>query len=169
MHVLPLKLLFHFGLMNTCVFIEELQKISVLPLSDILKMSVVNETFNPAPYQLLLTRYLDSTFGVLPNLDDKVYDIEIEFAGDTGKYIRLMNWHKSQKFSTAGDSNNIIMHLHCGINRELVGFIIFFLNNARIIRPARLKQIVVDKLKKTLGNYENEQALVYKSNLVAAL
>ena len=60
------------------------------------------------------------------------------------------------------------MHLRCGINRELVGFIMFFLNNARIIRPARLKQIVMDKLRKTLINYEKDQALVYNSNLVIA-
>jgi predicted DNA-binding transcriptional regulator YafY len=162
MLVLPLKLLFHFGIMNTCVYIEDLQKIAVLPLSDFIKISVVNETFNPGPFQGHLTDYLDNTFGVLPNIDDKVYDIEIEFAGNTGQYVRLMNWHNSQRFSD-GENNNIIMHLHCGINRELVGFITFFNYNARIRRPARLKNIVIDKLRKTLSNYERDQALVYKS------
>jgi hypothetical protein len=44
-----------------------------------------------------LTSYLDRTFGILPNMDEKVYDIEIEFAGSTGQYISLMNWHKSQR------------------------------------------------------------------------
>jgi predicted DNA-binding transcriptional regulator YafY len=168
MHVLPLKLLFHFGLMHICVFFGDLQKVAVLPLSDNLKISVINETFNPAPYKDILAEYLDKTFGVLPNIDDKVYDVEIEFAGNTGEYIRFMNWHKSQRFSPAADNNNIIMHLHCGINRELVGFIMFFLNNARIIKPARLRQIVLDKLRKTISNYEKNLALVYKSNLVAA-
>jgi hypothetical protein len=56
MHVLPLKLVFHFGLMNTCVYIEDLQKIAFLPLSEILNLSVINESFNPHPYQNLFNQ-----------------------------------------------------------------------------------------------------------------
>lgn len=168
MLVLPLKLLFHFGLMNICVFIEDLQKIAILPLSDIFKMSVTQASFHPAPFQKPLKEYLDTTFGVLPNIDEKVYDIEIEFAGNTGHYVRMMNWHKTQRFSDAGNGN-LIMHLQCGINRELVGFVMFFIYNARVVKPARLKNIVMEKLRKTLSGYERDQALEYKSFLVTAV
>ena len=164
MLVLPLKLLFHFGLLYTCVYVEALDKITLLPLSDILKLTVLKESFNPGYYQDLLNELLNRTFGILPNFDGEIYDIEIEFAGNTGKYIQLMNWHASQRFLTL-ENGNILMQLHCGINRELVGFVMYFLDNARVIKPLKLKKFVMAKLVATLSNYNNNEELVYNTNL----
>ena len=164
MLVLPIKLLFHFGLLYTCVYVEQLKKITLLPLSDILKLSVVKESFNPGYYQEILNKFLDTTFGILPNFDNEIYDIEIEFAGNTGKFIQVMNWHHSQKFSLL-ENGNMLMQLHCGINRELVGFVMYFLDNARVLKPANLKNMVIAKLAATLSNYTNNSELVYSTNL----
>lgn len=164
MLALPLKLLFHFGLMYLCVFIEEIDKVCILPITNIIRTSVTSITFTPSQYYCRLEKYLDSTFGIIANYDDKIYDIDIEFADTTGQYIKTMNWHKSQSFEHL-PNGNVLMHLHCGINREIIGFVMYFLNNARVLKPAKLKKLVIEKLRQTMENYESEEALVYETNL----
>jgi predicted DNA-binding transcriptional regulator YafY len=164
MLVLPLKLLSHFGLMYLCVYVEDIHKICILPITNIIRISVTNLTFSPSQFYSSLDYYLDNTFGIVPNYDDKIYDIEIEFAGTTGQYITSMNWHKSQSFEVL-PNENVLMRLHCGINREIVGFVMYFLNNAKVLRPAKLKKIMIEKLKRTLDVYEGDDELVYETNL----
>ena len=164
MMVLPLKLLYHFGLMYLCVYAGDLKKIIMLPITDITRMSVTSFNFNPSQFYYSLKYFLDTTFGIIPNYNDDVYDIEIEFAGSTGRYIELMNWHSSQSFEHTSNGN-LIMHLHCGINRELIGFVLYFLNNAKVLKPAKLTTMIIEKLTKTLDNYVNDNELVYETNL----
>jgi predicted DNA-binding transcriptional regulator YafY len=165
MLVMPLKLVFHFGLMYLAVYSEDLSKIIILPITDILRMTVTDITFSPVPLYSKLDEYLNNTFGIVANYDDNIYDIEIEFAGTTGKFIRVMNWHKSQSFQSL-PNGNIIMRLHCGINRELIGFVMYFLNNAKVLQPAKLKKMVIEKLVNTLDIYASDEELVYETNLV---
>lgn len=164
MMALPLKLLFHFGMMYLCVYMEEIDKVCVLPVANIIRFTVTNHVFTPTPLYAKLETYLNSTFGVVPNYDDKIYDIEIELAGTTGEYIRSMNWHASQAFENL-PNGNVLMRMHCGINRELIGFIMYFLNNAKVLKPAKLKKLVIEKLQHTLDTYESEDTLVYETNL----
>ncbi len=164
MSVFPLKLLFHFGLMYVCVYAEKLGKIAILPISDIIHMSVTMATFNPSHYYSGLKQYLDTTFGIVPNYGKEIYDIEIEFAGSTGSYIKTMNWHSSQSFENA-HNGNVIMRLCCGINRELIGFVLYFINNARVLKPQKLRHAIVEKLQKTIDNYLTEKELVYATNI----
>jgi len=162
--VLPLRLLYHFGLTYVCVYIEEIDKISILPIIDIIGISVTAFTFAPAQFYCRLKQYLDTTFGIIANYDDTVYNIEIEFTGTTGHYIEVMNWHSSQSFEHT-TNGNIILRLRCGINRELIGFVLYFLNNARVLKPAKLKGMVLEKLKQTLDNYASENELVYETSV----
>ena len=78
----------------------------------------------------------------------------------TGNYVKKHNWHNSQKFSTKNGC--VIMQINCGINRELLGWILSWMYNVRIIEPP----ILIDLLKKTVKEidktYENNSLLVYK-------
>jgi predicted DNA-binding transcriptional regulator YafY len=168
MTVLPLKLLFHFGLMYMCAYAEKLNKITIIPIINIIHTSVTTATFNPSQYYCDLKYYLDTTFGIAPNFSKEVYDIEIEFAGSTGGYVRAMNWHNSQSFENA-ENGNTILRLYCGINRELIGFVLYFLNNARVLKPQKLRQTIVEKLQKTIDNYLTEKELVYATNFTETL
>jgi hypothetical protein len=164
MMVYPLKMLFHFGLLYICVYSPDTERIIILPFHELLSISVTNFSFSASPYYKQLEDYLCSTFGIIPSMGEEVHDIEIEFAGHSGSYVKTMNWHCSQKFENL-PNGNILMRLRCGINRELVGFIVFFMNNARVIKPARLKQELVKRLQMMIGNYQNDNDLVYKSSL----
>jgi len=167
MLVLPLKMVFHFGLVYYACWSEDADRIVMLPLNKILRISSTNLTFNAAPYRPKLEEYLLSTFGMAPNYDDEVYDIEIEFAGHTGTFVEAMNWHASQKKEVL-PNGNLLLKLRCGINRELLGFIMYFLHNARVRKPKRLKDLVINELEQTMEAYKAEK-LMYRSALAVAV
>jgi predicted DNA-binding transcriptional regulator YafY len=165
MMVMPLRLIYHDGLIYICVYSEDTDKIIILPFHDVLRMAVTNFSFNASPYYSMLAEYQKNTFGVLPNFDDKVYDIEIEFAGHTGVFVKSMQWHHSQVFETLPNGNQL-MRLRCGLNREIIGFIMNFLSNAKVIRPQRLKNMVVERLEGMLDNYRIDSSeFVYTTHI----
>lgn len=164
MALFPLKLVYHNGLVYLCVYAGNLDKIVILPVNNIIETSLTNDSFSPSLYYRMLDEYLNNTFGILPNYDNNVYDIEIEVAGTTGNYVSTMHWHDSQVFVPL-PNGNMLMRLRCGINRDLIGFIMYYLNNAKVLKPNKLKNMVVQKLHQILHNYNTDGALVYQSNL----
>lgn len=165
MMVMPLKLIYHEGLIYICVYSEDTDKIIILPFHEVMHMAVTNFSFNASPYYSMLEEHQKNTFGVLPNFDEKIYDIEIEFAGYTGAFVKTMQWHSSQSFEPLPNGNQL-MRLKCGLNRELIGFIMNFLTNAKVIKPLKLKNLVVERLQGMLDNYNsNGNEFVYKTNL----
>ncbi len=166
MMVLPLKLLYHITMIYICVYSEDTGKIIILPFHEILQMSATNISFKPASFLPFLEEYLSATFGILPNIDDAVYDIEIEFAGHTGGYVRRKQWHSSQSVEEL-ENGNLLLKMKCGINRELIGFIVFFLTNAKVLKPLKLRNLVMAKLKGALEVYTQDD-LMYKTNMLHA-
>lgn len=163
--VCPIKLLHHFGLLYICTFSPDLNKIVILPFSVIVESSITGVEFNPATYQPFLIDYLATHFGVAVNYDEEIYDITLEVAGFLGNYMLTMFWHTSQRFEQKGDGN-ILIHFHCGINRELIAFILYFMDNIKVLAPLVLKEKVVASLQSTLDNYTKEK-LDYHSNYAA--
>ncbi len=160
--VCPIKLLHHSGLLYICTYSPDVEKIVILPFNSILESSITNIDFNPTKYQAELATYLSTHFGVAHNYDDNIYDITIEVAGFMGNYISTMFWHTTQSFEQLGNGNKLI-HLHCGINRELIAFILFFLNNVKVIAPLVLKEKVIETLQSITETYTRE-TLDYQSN-----
>lgn len=165
--VCPIKLLYHSGYLYICTYSPDVEQIVILPFSDILECSITNIDFNPTKYQADLKEYLLTHFGVALNYDDKLYDITIEAASFIGNYISTVFWHTSQKFETLPNGNKLI-HLRCGINRELIAFIMFFLNNVKVLQPLVLKEKIVETLQKMIDTYSKD-SLDYQSNYVAGV
>lgn len=160
--VCPIKLLHHAGLLYICTYSPDVEKIVILPFNAIVESSITNIDFNPTKYQADLTTYLAKTFGVAHNYDDNIYDITVEVAGFLGNYISTVFWHTTQRFEELENGNKLV-HLHCGINRELIGFIMFFLNNIKVLQPFELKEKVVETLKSMADTYINDN-FSYQSN-----
>jgi hypothetical protein len=78
-------------------------------------------------------------FGITENIDDKLYDIELDFEPHIGQRIAQMNLHSSQRFRKKG--NVIRMEIRCGINRELMAWIFSWMYQVKIIAPQKLKEI----------------------------
>lgn len=100
-------------------------------------------------------------FGVTKNINDEVYDIKIEMSTVLADFIKSHYWHESQKFTRK--NNIVILHLKCGINRELIGWLFQWLYNIRIIEP----KILEDYYQKTIDviqrNSTSDKMLVYRN------
>jgi hypothetical protein len=82
---------------------------------------------------------MNKRFGIAENIDDKLYDIELDFEPHIGQQIAQMNLHSSQRFRKKG--NVIRMEIRCGINRELMAWIFCWMYHVKIIAPQKLKEI----------------------------
>ena len=55
------------------------------------------------------------------------------------------------------------MKMHCGINRELVGWIFRWMSNVKIIGPKKLKDLYLQQLNIINKNYSNNASLNYSN------
>ena len=161
----PLKLVYHFGLIYICTYWETGKKIVIIPYNKLVESSITGIEFNPASFLQPLQVYLAEHFGITENYDNNIYDIQLEFAGYTGDYITTIHWHASQRFEKL-ENGNTMVHLRCGINRELIGFILYFINNVRVVTPMILKEILLERIDLIRDNYLKEN-LNYNSTIVS--
>lgn len=119
---LPVQLIYHRGVLHVGGCLQRSGTLIVLALEQIVDYELTNEMFDSAPVLKKLEQQVLERFGVTENMDDEVYDIELEFSALTGVFVKNQFWHRSQKFETL-ESGNYLMKLKCGINRELVGWI----------------------------------------------
>ena len=109
----------------------------------------------------ILEDELSKRFGVSENINSKVYEIVLEFSMSTGEFVSRFFFHHSQEFCI---HNGVMrMHLRCGINRELVGWLFTWMTNVRIISPQKLKDLYVYMLQQTLDRVNSNSKLRYEN------
>ena len=104
---------------------------------------------------------LESRFGVTKNINEEVYTIIIEFTEFTGNFIKQNFWHKTQKFKKKG--NILQMEMQCGINRELIGWLFFWMYNCRVVKPQILKDYYDSAANEIVKTSNPNNPLVYKN------
>ena len=134
----PLKVIYHRGSFFVAGIIESSKRCLVLDLYQISEFKLSNQSFPFKKENAILNRNLKNRFGVGQSINDDVYDVIIEFASLTGEFVKSHLWHHSQRFELL-DNGNFRMHLKCGINRELIGWIYMWMGHAKIIQPQILK------------------------------
>jgi len=156
----PLLLVYHNGAYYTAGFIVKKNIFITIDLSKIASYNITNQTFAHKKALPLAKAELQKRFGLTGNIDNEVYDIELEFSSITGEFISHYNWHVTQTF-TQLKNGNYRMKMHCGINRELFGWIFRWMGNVKIIGPKKLKDLYLQQLEIINKNYSSEQRLNY--------
>lgn len=163
---LPLKLIYHRGVVHLGGYEKSTKKLIILALSQITEYRLSNIPFKP---NLLIENFeteMQGRFGITENQDDNLYEIELEFSEMLGNFVKSEHWHSSQKFVEL-ENGNFIMKMRCGINRELVGWIFMWMTNVRVLNPPILKQILLDKYREVLEDYATEKPLVSNNSFRA--
>lgn len=111
-----------------------------------------------------LHNQLNGRFGISKNIDSNIYDIKIEISSVLAGFIKNYYWHHSQKFTNR--NNNLILHLKCGINRELIGWIFQWMYNVKIIEPLILKEYYQKTVNEIILNSTSKYPLIYKNLFV---
>ena len=156
---LPVQILYHRGVVHVSGFLKENNQLLILGLEQIQKYKLTNDLFENGNFVQILQMELSKRFGITQNIDNKIYDIEIEFTERTGNFVSKQFWNTTQEFERL-ENNNFIMKMHCGINRELIGWIFQWMSNAKVIKPEILKDMVVNKYSEMVQLYEEDAAMV---------
>lgn len=166
LNLLPLQLIYHRGVVHIAGLLKNDNKLLILALEQFKKYKLTNNMFNSAPLLKTLETEMQKRFGITENMNEIVYEIEIEFSRLTGSYIKNQSWHSTQTFENL-PNGNLILKMECGINRELVGWIFQWMTNAKVLKPVILKTMVQQKLQETLNSYHEDQELVSNNSFRA--
>lgn len=104
---------------------------------------------------------LNKRFGVTKNINNHTYKIVLEVSSVLAGFIKNHHWHSTQKFFKK--NGNTIMHLECGINRELLGWLFQWMYNIRVIEPEILKFYYNKTIKEIQNNNNSKATLVYRN------
>lgn len=144
--LMPVCLLYHRGVIHVCLF-DEHGTLFILGIEQIKNYKLTNNQFDRSAYQGLLDEKLEWRFGVTENIDSNLYDISLYFPKETGHFVKNHFWHPSQSFQHNSDGS-VTLKMHCGINRELIGWILMWIKDIKVLEPVILvnliKQAVVD-------------------------
>ena len=158
----PLLLVYHNGAYYTAGFIVKKNIFITIDLSKIIAYNLTNQTFAHKKAVPLAKAELQKRFGLTANIDNEIYDIELEFSSITGEFLSHYNWHTTQSFIQL-KNGNYRMKMHCGINRELVGWIFRWMGNVKIEGPKKLKDLYLQQLEIINNNYSSTKPLYYSN------
>lgn len=161
--LLPIALKFHRGSLHVCEYNESKKKFLIIPFDVFVSFTIADKTFNPTKFKKELQHYFDTHFGISENINDKLYQIELEFSSNTGLFVSQFFWHNSLQF-TILTNGNYLFKLNCGINRELVGWIFQWMSNVKVIKPIVLKNMVIKKHQECIDLQLGNRSLAYNNS-----
>ena len=139
----PLELFFHRGRVFLGGATDNMKEINFSVDSN-LKYSLTNQTFKRSKYLKAYKESVANLFGSSAPLNNKLYNIKLEFTDSFGEATEQCIFHHSQYWTTLKNGNKM-MHMHCSIGRELVGFLSHGLDKVKVHQPKILKNLINKK------------------------
>ncbi len=143
-NILPLKIVLHRGTLHLGYHIKGNCKLYLIAIDQIEDCSPCAKFLKSEMVQNFDMAF-SNLFGITSNIDENIYDIQLEISQMLGQFIKRREWHPSQQL-TIVENGNYLLTLKCGINRELVGWIFSWMTNIKVIQPPELVNIVSKKL-----------------------
>ena len=135
--------------------------IQIFGINQIEKVALSNQCEMFAERSKMFYDELNKRFGVSKNINEHTYKIVLEVSSVLAGFIKNHHWHASQKFSKK--NGNTLMHLECGINRELLGWLFQWMYNIRVVEPEILKLYYEKTLNEIQNNNKYKATLVYRN------
>jgi len=135
--------------------------IQIFGINQIEKVALSNQYELFAERSKMFDIELNKRFGVSKNINEHTYKIVLEVSSVLAGFIKNHHWHATQKFSKK--NGNTIMHLECGINRELLGWLFQWMYNIRVVEPEILKFYYEKTLNEIQNNKNSKATLVYRN------
>ncbi len=158
----PLMIIYHRGQFFVTGYSVHNNLFLVFDVSKISDYTLSNKSFYSTLLQQNGLKEMQKRFGISSNIDNKVYNIELEFSSITGDFVSKYQWHDTQQFSKL-PNGNWKYRMQCGINRELLGWIFQWLNNVKIIKPKILEDVYETQLQLMKNNAAKHHVLQYKN------
>ncbi len=137
------------------------KSIQIFGTNQLQQISIEKETFAYHKYKVLFEEEYQKRFGVTKNINQEVYNIKLELSVVLYGFLSNHHWHDSQRFTKK--NNNMILHLKCGINRELLGWLFLWMYNIRVIEPPILDEYYQRTVEEIQKNRASKKILVYRN------
>lgn len=160
----PVSIINHRNLKYIGGWNPKLKCIQIFGINQVLGIQPQNKNYNMSKINKNFYEELNKRFGVTKNIDNNVYSIKIEVSKVLVDFIKSHNWHTSQKIIT--EKNKTFLHLECGINRELIGWIFQWIYNVKVIEPEILKVYYNKALNEIKKINSSNIPLVYRNIFV---
>ncbi len=118
-------------------------------LDRIQKLEVLNQTFKPISKKP--KEYFDDVVGMIYSTSEKE-KVVLSYTPLQGKYIKSQPLHASQRIILETE-DELQIELNVRVNYELEEQILKQGEKVKVIAPESLKQLIKERLLKTLGNY----------------
>lgn len=160
----PILIIYHRGTHFIAGFDMDAETFITIDIAQVEDYELTKKTF---PFKKLLItaqQEMEKRFGISNNADDIMYDIELEFTSVTGAFVKNYFWQATQVFSKMSNGN-WLLKMHCGINRELVGWLFQWMGNVKIRQPKKLIDLYLEQLQYIQEHYQNGANLQYTNKL----
>ena len=157
----PIEIIFHRGTHYIGGYNIGKKIIQFFEVIQLKKIEIINEELPKINYLEKLNQELVSRFGISKNIDETIYQIKLEFSLVTGNFIKNHFWHQTQSFNVR--KGKMIMTLQCGINRELMGWLFYWMYNVKIVEPRVLQEYYLKTVEEINQINNNCHPLVYKN------
>lgn len=159
--LMPVCLLYHRGVIHVCLFDEQIT-LYILGIEQIKNYKLTNNQFDRSTYQEFLDEKLKWRFGVTENIDSHLYNITLHFPKETGYFVKNHFWHPTQSFQHNSDGS-VTLNMYCGINRELIGWILMWIKDIKVLEPAILVNLVRQAVVEINNLYETDLLQTFTS------
>lgn len=157
----PVQLIEHHGTFYLGGWQPKRKVVQIFEINQLVQLKLTSKKFNFVQAKALFESEYQKRFGVTKNINSAVYDLQIQMPKIVADFIQKNHWHPSQRFTKKG--NQVIMHLHCGINRELMNWVFMWLFNIRVIAPPELVQYYQKTIQELHKNSLATTPLVYRN------
>lgn len=148
----PLQLVTHQKNECACVLNQLTGNIEIIALESLPVLVFEGRPFDPATARNRLRSYFENHFGLSENVDENIYQIELLVAEPLVSNLTSRHWHINQSFERV-QNGRVKMHLACGINNELVSWILSHGSQMQVLAPEVLKLEILRQLKQSLATY----------------
>ncbi len=152
--VYPMYLVLHYGRLYISGLTTQGKLVNFAVDKDT-RFQLTNKTFNRQKLEATYHKQMEAVFGISDAMDDKVYDIKIEFTEGYARSWQRYFWHASQKWEPL-PNGNCMLHLRCSIGRELFGFLAYGLDKVKVHEPQLMKELFYKKLEQTTAIYRQD-------------
>lgn len=157
LEIFPMELVFHRGRIHLSGF-SKTNQFLLFAVDKDFRFTLTNENFNRKKLLPAYKNHFEKLFGISKPINDKVYNIKLEFTKSFGESYKSFYWHHTQTWKELKNGNYLLC-LRSSIGRELVGFIANGLSMVKVHQPKVLKDLVLQKFKETVELYEKNSEM----------
>lgn len=148
--VTPIYLLYYKN--NWYLLGKYKENIRTYSLSRIAKVKLTNIKVDIEKHSKELKKHIKGPFGVFLNSDEDMEEIKIQFSENMSRFAQNYLFHPEQKAETNEDGTCNIS-FHSFLSPELISEILKFGSDVKVIKPEKLKNELINKLRLALEQY----------------